>query len=514
MVNLKSRLVVVLLALYLLSSCAPTVKEPRISEEAQAEVQQVMDSISKEVLMKYIEKMASEDYAGRLSGTQEYKACASWVASLFDQWGLSPAGEKKTFLQSYPNPYTIVFVGGELSHSFKSQGKWRAKKYKYEEEYYPGSQSGNGKRTAEVVYVGFGITAPELNYDDYEGVNVKGKIVLVEPEVPVSSEDNPELYKEWGPYSSAQYKIKMAVAHGARGMLIHQLTVNPDIDYVEDFLVAQVGDAVVADVFAGTGKNHERVREAIRLNLKPQSLLTQKSFTIANFTEHHRSGIGCNVIGLIEGIDPLLKDQVIVLGANLDHCGFCYEVIPGANDNASGMAVLLGVAEALSKSPVKPKRSVLFIAFGSREQAFRGSEKYLESPVFPKEKTVLFLNLDGVGCGDKLKALAAQNYSHLWAYISKANAESVKLPIDALSYVNIERPRRDADLFLNRKIPSIILQAYGAPTFPHSTKDTVQTITPTMLENLARILYKAVLNMANSSENFFPLPAKQNPQKK
>jgi hypothetical protein len=507
MVHHKSRITAVLLAFYWLSSCAPTAKEPRISAEAQAEVQKMIEAISKDVLLKYVEKMASEDYAGRLSGTREYKACANWVASLFEQWGLSPAGEKNTFLQFYPNPYTIVFVGGELSHSFKSQGKWRIKKYKYEEEYYPGSQSGNGKRTAEVVYVGFGITAPELNYDDYEGVNVKGKIVLVEPEVPVCSEDNPELYKEWGPYSSAQYKIKMAVAQGARGMLIHRLTVNPDIDYVQDFMVAQVGDTVVTDIFAGTGKTHEQIKKSIQDNLQPQSFLTQKSFTIANFTEHHRNGVGYNVLGMIEGTDLLLKDQVIILGANLDHCGFCYEVIPGANDNASGMAVLLGVAEALSKSPAKPKRSVLFIAFGSREQALRGSEKYLESPVFPKEKTVLFLNLDGVGCGDKLKALAAKNYSHLWAHISKANAESVKLPIDAVSYANIERPRKDADLFLNRKIPSIILQAYGAPTFPHTTKDTVHTITPPMLENLARILYKAVLNMANSSENFFPPPA-------
>lgn len=453
--------------------------------------------------MGYVKKLSSEDYAGRLTGTPEYRACARWVASLFEKWGLQPAGEENTFLQSYPNPYTIVFVGGELSHGYKSQDRWRKKKYLYEEEYYPGSQSGNGKLTAEVVYVCYGITAQELEYDDYKRVNVRDKIVLLEPEVPVLPTENPELYKEWKPYANYQYKIKMAVAHGAKGMLINRLKVNPDIDYVHGFMTAQVGKTVVDHVFAGTGQTHSKVISKIKETLKPQSFRSGKTFTISNFTEHHKNGTGFNVLGFIEGTDPMLKDEAIIIGANIDHVGFCYEVMPGANNNASGAAVMLGLAEALAQNPVKPKRSVLFLGLGSKEQGHRGSQAYLKKPAFPRTKTVAFFNLNMVGCGERIEALAAPNSPVLWDYIAEANKNSVNLPLDPLPFANIGRPKLDAAIFLNKKIPSIIFRATGAPTYPYTTKDTPETLTPQTMSDLAKILYRAILEIANTKQNFF-----------
>lgn len=487
-----------------LSSCAVAVKEGvRLSEEEKIKEAELLDSISEEKLLGYVKKLTSKDYAGRLTGTPEYKACARWMASLFEKWGLNPAGKDGTYLQSFPNPYTVVFVGGELSYTYQSRNARKKRKYVYEKEYYPGSNSGNGKLTAEVVYIGFGITAPELNYDDYAGVNVKGKIVLIEPEGPVSPDESPELYKEWKPYSSYQYKIKMAVAHGAKGMLINDLTVNADIDYVQNFMVAQVGEAVIKDIFTGTGKTHEEVMEKIKSTHTPQSFRTRKFFTIENFTEHHPKGTGFNVLGLIKGRAPLLKEEVIILGANLDHVGFCYEVMPGANDNASGVAVLLGVAEALARSPVKPKRSVLMIGFGSKEQSFKGSQTYLKSLVFPKKKTVVFLNLSMVGCGDILHAQGAGNNPELWKSLSTANNKYSKQTLEPKPNVNPGRPKLDADIFLSEGIPSISISAYGAPTYPRTTKDTVKTITPKIMVKLSKILYQAVLDIANTSQSFF-----------
>jgi hypothetical protein len=495
--------IVILLYLLLLPFCAPTSKAPTITPDEQSQREQIEQALSSERLMGYVNKLSLEDYAGRLTGTPEYRACARWVASLFKKWGLQPAGEKNTYLQSYPNPYTIVFVGGELSHSYKSQGRWRTKKYLYEKEYYPGSQSENGKLSAEVVYVGYGISAQELNYDDYKGVNVRGKIVLIEPEVPVSPAENPELYKEWKPYSNYHYKIKMAVAHGAKGMLINRLKVNPDIDYVHGFMTAQVGEAVVSNVFAGTGQTDSEVIAKIKETLQPQSFRSRKTFTISNFTEHHKSGTGYNVLGLIEGTDPILKDEVIIVGANIDHVGFCYEVMPGANNNASGAAVMLGLAEALTQNAAKPKRSVLFIGLGSKEQAFKGSQTYLNNPVFPRSKTVAFLNMDMVGCGDRLQALAAQNYPDLWEYIAEANENTVNRPLEPLPFANIRRPQLDAAIFLSKKIPSITFRATGAPTFPYTTKDTPNTLTPQTMSDLAKILNRAILDMADTKHNFF-----------
>jgi len=503
MANIIIKSTAAIMTVLFLAFCAGTVKEPTVSEEERAQDQRALGSISSDVLFNYVKKLSSENYAGRLSGMPEYKKCAKWIASLYKQWELTPGGENNSYLRSYANPYTTVFVGGELSYSFKSKGRWRKKTYVYETDYYPGSQSSNGKRTAEVVYVGYGITAPELNYDDYADVNVKGKIVLIEPEVPVSPDENPQLYKEWRPYSLPLYKIKMAVAHGAKGMLFNELTVNPNIDYVPGFMVAQVGDTVIKDIFTSNGKTHEQVIAQIKGSFQPQSFRTGKTFTIENFTEHNKNGTGYNVLGLIEGADPLLKSEVIILGANLDHCGFCYEVIPGANDNASGTAVLLGVAEALAKNPVKPKRSILFIGFGSKEQALKGAQTYLKNPLFPKNKTVVFLNLDMVGCGNKIKALAGSNYPELWPFISDANSKTAKASIDPLPYSSISRPQYDADLFLDKKIPSIIFRAYGAPTYPHTTKDTAQTITPQVMEDLAKILFRAILDIANTDHDFF-----------
>ncbi len=495
--------VIIVLYLLILPYCAPTSKTPTRTSAEQLQQEQIDQTLSSERLMGYVAKLSSEDYAGRLSGTSEYRACARWVASLFEKWGLQPAGEKNTYLQSYLNPYTIVFVGGELSYNYKSQGRWRTKKYLYEREYYPGSQSGDGKISAEVVYAGYGITAQELNYDDYKDVNVTGKIVLIEPEVPVSPDENPVLYKEWKPYSNYQYKIKMAVAHGAKGMLINQLKVNPDIDYIQGFMTAQVGEAVVSDVFAGTGQTHPEVIAKIRETLQPQSFRSRKTFTISNFTEHNKDGTGYNVLGLIEGTDPLLKDEVIMVGANIDHVGFCYEVMPGANNNASGAAVMLGLAEAISQNPAKSKRSILFIGIGSKEQAFRGTFAYLNNPVFPRTQTVVFLSLDMVGCGDKFLAFAAQNYPDLWEYIAEANKNSLNLPLLPLPFANIRRPELDAALFLDKRIPSIIFRVTGTPTFPYTTKDTPDTLTPQTMSDLAKILYQAILDIANTKHNFF-----------
>jgi hypothetical protein len=487
-----------------MTSCAVGVKKKiELSEEEKTQVERLLDSISGEKLLGYVKKLSSKTYTGRLTGTSEFKACANWVSSLFEEWGLTPRGYNGTFLQTYPNPYTIVFVGGELSYTYRSRGQQRKKKYAYEKEYYPGSQSADGSITAEVVYVGYGITAPELSYDDYARVNVKEKIVLVEPDAPVSPENDPDLYKDWRPYSFNQYKIKMAVAHGAKGILFNDLKVNPDVDHVPKFMVAQVGENVVKDLFAGSRKTHQENLAQIQSFLQPRSFRTRKVFTIQNFTEHHPKGTGYNVIGQIEGNDPLLKDEVIILGANLDHLGFCYEIMPGANDNASGVAVLLGAAEALAKSPVRPKRSILFIAFGSKEQAFMGAQAYLKKPAFPKNKTIVYINLSTVGCGDRIRALGAQEYPELWTYISEAADKSIQHALEVFPYTNIGRPRLDSDLFLSKGIPSLSLTVYGAPTYVRTRKDTADTINPSIMEKLSEILYQGVLGMANSGQDFF-----------
>ncbi len=466
----------------------------------KAEDQKILasfQSISSHTLMEYIKELVSEKYRGRLTGTEGYNASARWVAELLQKWGLRPAGDKGSYLQAFPNPYTLVFPGCEAYLHLPVNGAVVKKHYRFDEEFIPGGTSGSGEVTAGVIYVGYGITAPELGYDDYAGFDVRGKIVLMEPEVPVFPDDNPKLFEKWRPYSFHQYKLENAVGLGAAGMLYNYGPIcNPNNSYRQGFIYSHVGDVVVSDIFAGTGRTHKETVEKIRKELKPQSFITGKTFTLKNVTEHHPEGTGYNVIGYLEGSDPKLKEEIIILGGHLDHVGRCYELMPGANDNASAVAVLLGVAEAMAKCPVKPGRSVVFLFFGAEEQAVAGSEFYLNHPAFPLEKTTAFLNLDGVGCGDKINILAGKNFPELCAFIEKANGRYVHRQVNSSFFANIARPRLDAARFLWKNVPSLSFSVSGSPSFYHNTKDTIETITPEILEDLAQLLLVAVLEMS------------------
>lgn len=182
-----------------------------------------------------------------------------------------------------------------------------------------------------------------------------------------------------------------------------------------------VGDSVVSDIFEGTGMDHSEAVREIDSTLKPRSFNTGKVVTVKMSTQHFPDGKGSNVIGMIRGSDPELNDETIIIGAHLNHLGRCWEIIPGANDNASAVAVMMGLARALKENKMPLKRTVIFIAFGSKEQALVGSKEYLARPAVPLEKSVL-LNMDGVGIGHSIAASAGLNYPVLWSYIDKANS--------------------------------------------------------------------------------------------
>jgi hypothetical protein len=475
-----------------------SVQAQRAQLTDEQKIVQTLHSISSHELFAYVKELCLDKYGGRLTGTEEYNASAKWVASHFKKWGIQPAGDKGTYLQAFPNPYTLIFKDCEVYLHVPYKKSVLKKYYIYEDEFIPGATSASGEVTAEVIYVGYGATAPELGYDDYKGVDVKGKIVLMERESPVSPRADAELFKKWRPYSFHQYKLENAVKHGARGMLYNYGPIsNPNNSYDENFIYSHVGRVVVEDMFAGTGKKHSDVVKKIRKTLKPQSFSTGKTVTIKNTTEHHPDGIGYNLIGIYEGSDPDLKDEVIIIGGHLDHLGYCYELMPGANDNASAVAVMMGIAKAIHDCPIKPRRSVLFIGFGAEEQGVVGSRYYCDHPVVPLEKTIGFVNMDGVGCGDKVSALAAENFPEFWKFIKKANEKYIHRLVRSSYFSNIARPRLDAARFMWKGVPTISFGVYGSRSYYHITKDDIDTITPEILEDMAQLIFAAVLDMAN-----------------
>jgi hypothetical protein len=472
----------------------------------EAKILEAMHLIQSQPLYNYVAELVSEKYGGRLTGTKEYEACVAWVESLLKGWGVEPGGDNGTYRQLYPNPYTIVFPGGVCEMQIPAgKGGVVKKPYKYDTEFIPGGTSASGEVTAEVVYVGYGITAPELGYDDYKGIDVKGKIVLMEPEVPVAPvEKTLELFKKWRPYSFHQYKLKNAADHGAMGMIYNYGPIgNPNNAYIEGFVYHHVGEAVVEDVFAGTGRVHKETLDRIRKELKPQSFATGKTMTISNKTEHHPEGVGINLIGKITGTDPQLNDEVIIVGGHLDHLGRMWALLPGANDNATAVAVGLGVAEAMAKCAVKPKRTVVFFFFGSEEQAVEGSHYYTEHPIYPLEKTAVFINMEGPGIGDKISASGGTTFPKFWEFVEKANKGFVHRVLNTRAADYPARPRQDSAWFFWKGVPSLTFGAYGGPRLPfstyHNTRDSLELVTPEIMEDFAQLLFMAIMDMSDEA---------------
>jgi len=478
---------------------------PAIPDEEK--IIKVMHTISSHTLYNYVLELCSEKYAGRLTGTSTYNDSAQWTASLLEKWGIKPAGDNGTFFQEFPNPYTLVFEGSGVSLFIPvSNGAFIEKPYRYETDYLPGATSGTGEVKAQVIYVGYGITAPELDFDEYKGMDVKGKIVLIEREVPVSPSEEPEVFKKWRSYSFHQYKIQNAYDHGAAGVIFNYPITNPNGLYIKGFQLINAGKTIIDDIFAGTGKSHKDTVKQINKSRKPVSFNTKKIVSLRNKTEHHPEGIGRNVIGFIEGSDPVLKNEIVIIGAHLDHLGLNHLAMPGANDNASGVAAILGVAEAiqeLRKLSVTPQRTIVFIFFGAEEQGVKGSEYYLQHPLVPHKSIKGFINFDGVGRGDEIDALAAKNYPQLWEYFDTVNQKYLRLKINPGEFHNRARPRLDAAHFMWAGIPSISFNSSGGTPLPydpyHKTLDNPSIITPEIMEDLAQLVFLAIIKMTTSN---------------
>ncbi len=500
--------VVFTFALTVAGLTAQAARQSAARQTDEARILEAMHLIQSQPLFNYVAELVSEKYGGRLTGTKEYEACVAWVESLLEGWGIEPGGENGTYRQLFPNPYTTVFPGGVCEMLVPAgKGGVVRKSYKYEDEFIPGGTSGSGEVTAEVVYVGYGITAPEIGYDDYKGVDVKGKIVLLESEVPVNpGEKTLELFKKWRSYAFHQYKLKNAAAHGAKGLIYNYGPIgNPNNAYIEGFIYHHVGTAVVEDVFAGTGRVHKDVVAAIRKDLKPQSFATGKTMVLSNKTEHHPDGVGINLLGKITGSDPSLKEEVIIIGGHLDHLGRMWELMPGANDNATAVAVTLGVAEAMAKCAVKPKRTVVFFFFGSEEQSedqgTEGSHYYTEHPIYPLDKTAVFINMEGPGAGDKIDASGGTTYPKFWEFVEKANQGFVHRVLSTGPASYPARPRQDSAWFFWKGVPSLTFGSYGGPRSPlptyHNTRDNLSLITPEIMEDIAQLLFLTIVDMSD-----------------
>jgi hypothetical protein len=469
---------------------------PEISAQAltKGHLKQLADEITSEEVYQYVLEMVDPKYKGRLAGTPEYMEIARWVADLFYEWGIDAAGDDGSFFQFFDQPYSEVPSPGRLAVIFDG----KAKDYFAPFDYVPGSNSARGSIEADLVFVGYGITAPELGYDDYASIDVKGKIVVIAPGNPYKGQQR-HLQTQWGEYSSSRRKLDNAIRQGAAGAIYMDNLASPGGPYSEGFIYVHVAANVIEDIFAHQAADVKQLLESIDETMTPASFLMNSSAVLSAETTYHPHGITANVVGVIPGSDLQLKNEFIIMGAHLDGQGFLGTFFPGALDNASGVANVMAAARGLSQLRGQLKRTVVFILFGAEETGLVGSEHYCLNPLAGPEKTILFMNLDMVGNGSGLAVWGAESFPGLYEHFVNANQLIGRsLRTSAFRYPT-GRPRTDGAMFSLHGFRTVHIGTTDRvnPLFYHDVRDTADLLVPEIMRDAARLLLLSAAQMAN-----------------
>lgn len=470
-----------------------------------ATISKILSSPSQKDLYTWLSYFTSDELGGRMTGSKEYDVASQYAANLFQEWGLKPVGDNGTYFQSFPHPYTSIKEGGGVTIYLPVGEDWIAKTLDFPDNYVPGGDSDAGDlKDKDLVYVGFGITAPDMGYDDYEGIDVKGKIVVCDGGSPYTGNDI-EMQKKWLDYRYLTHKLKNAKAHGALGMLFVSITASVSAEHVDGFVYANISEAVATDLFSGTGKNRKEIRNEIRKSQKPESFALGKKADLKAVTEYHPNAKTRNVVGLIEGSDPTLSTEVIIAGAHLDHIGRMPVTMPGALDNGSGSVIMMSAAKALGTSGFKPKRSILFILYSGEETGLNGSKYFINHPLVPKDKIKVVFNIDMLGTGYGLMAHSVPRFSSLLNRVEKANKSYIHRPFDRRLGTDDELTilYTDGDAFTKfMNVPVVTLLSFGAKTRTpyHHPGDTIDLINFDIMQDATKLLLMSLLDMAQDKD--------------
>ncbi len=355
--------------------------------------------------------LASDDLKGRRSGTVEGDRAAAWVAEQFGKIGLAPAGVNGTWLQ----PFDFI-DGVDLGAKNRLSTAAGAKKaWTVGNDFRPLAFSAAGLAEGDVVFAGYGIVAKDLGYDDYAGLDVKDKVVLVLRYGP----DGDDEKSAFSPFAALRFKAAVAREKGAKAMLVAAGPLTKD---VTDDLIALRTDAAFSDagivavsirrpvaeaLLADSGRTLEAAQRAIDDAKKPGSFPLAGARASLNVDVTPRRVRTANVLGLLKGADPVKSAEIVIVGAHYDHLGLGGstslasaagpQIHHGADDNASGVAAMLEMARDLAAKRAALPRSVLFISFAAEELGTLGSLHFTKNPTVPWDSVVAMVNLDMVG---------------------------------------------------------------------------------------------------------------------
>jgi peptidase M28-like protein/PDZ domain-containing protein/PA domain-containing protein len=364
-----------------------------------------------EWMLEQVKTLSDPAMEGRASGTPGAARAAAHIAAAFKAAGLTPAGEAGTYMQSFSVP-TGLRLGPANALAVAAPA---ARRFDLGTDFTPLSVSADGALTADLVFVGYGISAPELGYDDYAGIDVRGKVVLMMTREPRAQDPaSPFRRDETQHYAGREHKLINARQHGAAAVLIvahprgeqTRLPVLGAEGQSLGVLAAAVSSAAAETLMAPMRTGLGDVADAIDRALAPRSAPVAGVKVRVEVNVIRERGTALNVVGVLRGTDPALREQAIVIGAHYDHLGHGAEtslapdqhghVHPGADDNASGVAVVMALARAFAAAGGAP-RTLVFVAFSGEELGLLGSGEYVRRPAVPIDRTVLMVNLDMVG---------------------------------------------------------------------------------------------------------------------
>ena len=457
-----------------------------------------LSEINKEDLIKNVRILSSADFDGRLPGSEGYNKAAQYVADKFYELGLKFAGDEQYFQHlnveynkiESPAIFKIIVDGDTINYTLGEDFVFRG---------FTGSNS----FTLPVVFCGYGISRPDLHYDDYEGINVKNKIVMVFKQNPKWKNDD----KDWGT-NYPREKSLVAKKHGAKGILFLSLpndekpqpligsVMHGEGEQPIDFPQLQVSLEAANKLLTRTGFTISDCQTKIDEKKKPLSMnLTTKAQIEVN-ASYEKNAKTMNVVGMIEGSDPQLKNEFVIIGAHLDHVGSQAGLLfPGANDDASGSAGVLEIAKAFIKSGIEPKRSVVFVLFASEEQGLNGAKYFVENWKQGYDKITTMINMDCIGYGDSIQVGNGKSVPVLWEIANQID----KTSLNSMVGRTWSGGGADATPFHEKGIPCLYFVTTNSYDHLHLPSDTFDTLNPVLFEKVIKLAHLTILEIVNGN---------------
>jgi len=502
------------------------------------------ESITQNDLRADLFFLAGDAMRGRLTDTNENRATADYIRARFERAGLKPAAGN-----SYFHNYNLMTATLGEGNSLTIGSGAATRELKSGQEFYPQRFSATGQVTAPLVFAGFGISAPKWSHDDYKG-SVKGAIVLVldhepgerDPKSPFEGVVTAEPAAVWRKALAAQEK-------GAVGILfVSDVHNHPDAANFEQAArnfwpatparisnytlatwadriripAAQISPALAASLMSSNGPTFEELAKRAETSGGITAVPLGREITLKTAVDRHIVP-DRNVLGLIEGSDPKLKDEWVLVTAHFDHDGVNgTQILNGADDNGSGTVALLEIADAYAlaaQQGQRPKRSVLFCAWNSEERGLLGAWAYTEFPPAPLANIAGVLNMDMIGRNEEVQVGGGNRFNGLEVQTAESNANAVNMMgfarapelaavVDAANAgigldikkrydnntSNLVR-RSDQWPFLQRGVPALGFMTGLHPDY-HTMYDRPEKINYAKMEKIARLIHQASWSLA------------------